>query len=149
MNNFEIIKLCKKLKLPLIDVLSKDELYKIPKQNGYYVVNMQNSDRGNGTHWVAIVKRDDISFYFDSYGFIPPIAIIDFLKPSKIAYTDNDIQFLTSVQCGYFCIAWGKYMKNSKNMLKDYNSFINIFSENEKLNDTILLTILKKEASNI
>jgi hypothetical protein len=145
MNNFEIIKLCKRLKIPLKNILSKDELYNIEKEKGNYIINMEDSNVGNGSHWVAMIKRDDTSLYFDSYGFICPIAVIDFLKPSKIAYTDNDIQFLTSVQCGLFCIAFLKYMKGSNFLLKDYNDFINIFSENEKLNDQILFAILKKE----
>jgi hypothetical protein len=106
---------------------------------------MEDSERGSGSHWVAMIKRDDISFYFDSFGFIPPIAIIDFLKPSKIAYSDNDIQYLTSVQCGLYCIAWMKYMQGSKNMLKRYNNFINLFSEDETKNDKILFKILQME----
>jgi hypothetical protein len=152
LSNFDIIKICKKLKIPLIDVVSKDELYKMHKFNGFYIVNMEDSNKGSGSHWCSIMKRGDVSIYFDSYGFPPPIAIMDFLRPSKIAYSSNDIQYLTSVLCGYFCISWMKYMQpyknaGSKKLLEKYDQFINLFSENEKQNDNILKEILNIESS--
>ena len=147
LTNFDIIKICHNINLPLVCVVCKDELYGLPKQNGFYIVNMQNSTEGNGSHWIAFIKRDDTSFYFDSYGFVPPIAIIDFLKPSKIAYSDNDVQYLTSQECGWYCISFLKYMQNSKNILVDYNKFINLFSEDEKKNDKILFDVLSVENS--
>lgn len=146
LSNFDIINICKKLNIPLIDVVSKDELYQIPKQNGFYIVNMQNVDDGPGTHWVAMIKRPNISLYFDSYGFPPAISMIDFLRPSKIAYSSNDIQYLKSILCGYFVIAWLKYLQpfnDVKILLQKYDEFINLFSEDERKNDLILKKLLK------
>jgi len=145
LSNFDIINICKKLKIPLINVVSKDELYNIPRINGFYVVNLQNSNDGNGTHWTCLLKRNDVSLYFDSYGFICPISVIDFLKPSIISYNINDIQHLNSILCGYFCIGIMKYLlpyvNDTKKLLNKYNDFINLFSESEIKNDKILMKL--------
>ena len=154
LSNFDIETICQSMKIPLKGVFSKDELYTIPHENGMYVVNMQNSNAGNGTHWVCCVKRTNLSIYFDSFGFTAPIAVIDFLKPSVIAYSNNDIQFMASSACGWFCIAFLKFIQryingNHEPLLNKYNQFITMFSEDEVKNDAILTKLLEKQNQRI
>ena len=142
LTNFDLERIAKEMKINLIGVYSKDELYGIARKNGAYIVNMQDSGVGEGTHWLELIKNKGVSYYFDSYDVSPPIAVMDFLKGSKIGYSINDIQSISSGECGFFCLGWFKYLKGSKNIAKDYDDFINLFSENEERNDAILYKLL-------
>lgn len=120
-------------------IFSKDELPKNLK-NGFYVVNMQNSNDGNGTHWVALYF-DNISCYFDSFGFVPPEEIENKAKP--YIYNKKDIQSISSSSCGFYCIAFIKYLNKSKDKPKDYLTFINLFNTYDKdENERILQGLL-------
>ena len=84
LSNFDIEEICKELKLPIVGVYSKDELKGIDKYEGSYYVNMQNSDEGDGTHWVFMyIDKDGKALYFDSFGLPPPIEIEELLKMFK------------------------------------------------------------------
>lgn len=88
---------------------SKDLL---PKKmaNKAYIINMEDSDAGGGTHWVccySIHPRETI--YFDSFGQDDaPLDIEKFLKTSskkkKLIRNTIDLQHLTTDSCGQFCI---------------------------------------------
>jgi hypothetical protein len=145
LTNFDLEKIAKQMKINLNGVWSKDELYGIPHTNGAYIVNMQDSGVGEGTHWVAFIKNKGTSYYFDSYGISPPIAVMDFLKGSKIGYSSNDIQSLSSGECGWFCLAFLLCLQDMRNALSKYNNFVNLFSENEEKNDAILYKLLGLE----
>jgi len=72
------------LKLPLVGVFSKDTL---PNRCyvGSYIINMENSDVGNGTHWVLLkIFPTKEVIYFDSFGMSVPPLVKEFVK-SKIA----------------------------------------------------------------
>ena len=79
--NFDIEEIAKGLKLPIIGVFSKD---KLPQRRsvGSYYVNMEDHDKGSGTHWVFMRIFDcGSAVYFDSFGISPPEPVRDFLKP--------------------------------------------------------------------
>ena len=160
LSNFDIIKICKKLKINLIGTFFKDELPQKVKK-GNYIINLQSSTQGDGTHWLALVLDDNKCFYFDSFGEPAPIEIEAFIKkfyqtgqPGKAdclgqrpsyAYNNFEIQNLTSDLCGYYCIGLYKYLANDKlneNLYKDCNSYINLFQQNTKLNGNILKNYL-------
>jgi len=120
-------------------VYSKD---KIPNKNGFFVINMQNSKAGHGTHWVAMVKLPNNNYYFDSYGIIPPTEIEKALD-NKYIYSTIDLQALKSKACGYFCIEFLEHMQNkSNNMKANYEQFIHAFKNNPSKNDTMLSGML-------
>jgi len=60
-SNFDLEDLAKKYKLPLVGIYSKDELPKI--QVGSYIVNLQDSDKGSGSHW-CLIKIFDKKMHF-------------------------------------------------------------------------------------
>jgi hypothetical protein len=57
-------------------------------------------------------------------------------------YNKQDIQNIGSSACGYYCIAFIKFMTGKANPLKALNIFIKLFNKNSKYNDEILKSIL-------
>jgi hypothetical protein len=142
LSNFDIEKICKFYKLPIVAITMKDELPRSVK-NGCYVINMQSSSEGNGTHWVALFIYKTNAFYFDSFGGLPPVEIMKFVKKRKechLYYNNWIIQNIKSSQCGWYCIAFLKHMyQNLQQDLKvAYNDFVNNFADDTTRNDDIL-----------
>jgi hypothetical protein len=109
------------------------------------IVNMQSSNQSTGgSHWVALLKRGNIYFYFDSFGAKPPIEVKQYCK-TKLAYNSYIIQNLNSEACGLYCFALLHYVKNNKgNLLEVVNDFINMFEDDTRRNDQILQLYLSK-----
>ena len=87
-------------------VVMKDELKNIhPASYENYNINLQLSNIGNGSHWMALTLENKQSFYFDSYGYLPPQEIISFgkrIKKSNLA--DNKRQIHDRNQISSFFI---------------------------------------------
>jgi len=141
LTNFEIDKIISGMGLQNIykGCYSKDNLQSL--ERGFYIVNLQSSKDGNGTHWTCLYHVNPVySIYFDSFGFPPPEEIEDLLKIYD--YNDKDIQDIKSSACGYYCIAFIKFMNGKTNPLKAFNTFIKLFNKNTNRNDEILQHIL-------
>jgi hypothetical protein len=142
LSNFDIIEICKQRKIPLINVIAKDE-ENLMKKNGNYVINLQNHNQ-RGSHWTALVMTKSDCIYMDSFGQPPPQEVDDFLKnkykKENINYNTMIIQDMKSDYCGYFCIAFLKSNKENKNkgLLRKLNIFQNIFSTDTIKNDKLL-----------
>jgi len=142
----------KDCQLPLIDVVCKDRL---PDKRyiGDYVINMQNNDDGDGTHWTfakIINKKNPIALYWDSFGVYPPEEVKQFLHPLKIAYNTRQIQDIKSECCGHYCEALAYYLKYDsdpqKSMEDNYADFIDMFCDDTKKNDKILKEYMEKNS---
>jgi hypothetical protein len=57
----------------------KDELVNHKPKSGNYIINLESSTSGSGTHWMSMKISNKQCFYQDSFGVIPPKEIIDFL----------------------------------------------------------------------
>jgi hypothetical protein len=142
----DLEQIAQKLKLPLIGVYSKDNL---PDRLyvGSFIINMENSDVGNGSHWVLLkVFPTKEVIYFDSFGLSPPQQIKDFVK-GKIATSTRQIQDIDATTCGYYCLAADDYMtyqKQHRPIFERYDDFLNIFVADTKKNDEILLDYLSQ-----
>lgn len=138
--------IAQKLKLPLVGIFSKDTL---PTRcyTGSFIINMENSDVGNGTHWVLLkVFPSKEVIYFDSFGLSPPKQIIDFVG-KKIGTSTRQIQDIDATTCGYYCIACDDYMtyqNKHRPIYERYDDFLNIFKADTKKNDEILLDYLRQ-----
>ena len=145
LSNYDIIDICNKLNLPLVGVFMKDELPS-KKVLGNYIVNFENSYQ-DGSHWVAMKLTEDTCYFGDSYGSTPPTLIYTFLKKyyKKIYFNNQIFQDYDSVLCGYYAIGILYYMDSHKSndILMKANEFINMFQENTKLNDNILIKYFK------
>ena len=65
LSNFDIIKICEILDLPLIFCSFKDLMFDVPKnnrRNKFYIINLDNKN-GIGTHWTCLSTFDDYIYY--------------------------------------------------------------------------------------
>jgi hypothetical protein len=145
LSNFDIDSIAKSLDINLNGIFMKNEM-NFERQNGNYIINLD--DRGNnGTHWTVLIVEKNQAYYFDSYGCPPPEQIIEFCKRPKthLYYNTRVIQDIESELCGFFCIAFLKYVNNSQDLLKSSNDYSNMFDNTESdLNGFLLKGYLNK-----
>ena len=65
-------------------------------------INMDNRSLG-GTHLSCFCIKDNISLYFDSFGFHPDKFLLNQL-PKSITYHNYKIQDKNSILCGSHCL---------------------------------------------
>ena len=65
-----------------------------------YLINIQSSKDGNGTHWVLLYNNNDESIYYDSYG-IKPIKEVMNLNP---IYYPEQTQITGTSMCRQLCM---------------------------------------------
>ena len=143
LSNFNIIDIIKDLQLDYCfgGVYSKDQLPKDLTWTKFYIVNMQDHDEGNGTHWTAFYYNKPLtSIYFDSFGFVAPTDVENRINP--YVFNDADVQDYNSSACGYFCIAFIKFLHNKTDTQEAYKTFLKLFKLNTLKNDKILQHLL-------
>ncbi len=154
LSNFDLIHLAKQHHLTNFNgVFSKDEL---PSQlvHGSFIVNMSNDRdaKGNlnqGSHWIAMFVDNSFNpFYFDSFGFPPPIEISNYLRKSRkqITYSTREIQDIKTDVCGYYCLAFCLYMTRNSQKYKSkdvFDDFLNKFDPNIHNNEAILKQMVR------
>lgn len=86
---------------------SIDQLNFNIKNNKFYIINFGEASSG-GTHWCLIYNvKKSFTVYFDPFGLAPPLRILDFMKknnPKQVVMSDQWIQDIDSVACGYYCL---------------------------------------------
>jgi hypothetical protein len=105
-------------------------------KNGFYIINLNGS-----SHWTAICKDGKDYYYFDSFGFVPPIEV-ERCIPKEYIYNDKQIQTLGSTACGFYCVAFCRVMNAAKDKFKAYKKFIDSFEVDSKSNEKILKKLL-------
>lgn len=65
-------------------IFMRDNLPKSPKRNECAIINL-DSVNGLGTHWVSYCKLNNIAYYFDSFGNLPP-------PKELIEYLSSDVE---------------------------------------------------------
>jgi hypothetical protein len=140
LSNFEIDNYLKKYKR-FGGCYSKDNLPKL-KDNYYYIINLQSSKDGGGTHWTCLyVIHKDYALYLDPMGYPPPEEIEN--KIDFIMWDNKPIQDIDSTACGYFCICFIKVSYDLRDKNKSLKMFNDLFTNNTKKNDYILQNLLK------
>ena len=146
LSNYEIEDVARHYGINLIDCCMKDELPNIVK-NGYYIINLESSSQGDGTHWTTLIVQPNIAVFFDSFGAPPSTEIVDFVKKRKgihMAFNNEIIQDLSSDNCGFFCLYLCWFVKNHKgDLVKTTDVFTRLFDENTKQNDSILRRLFR------
>ena len=79
---------------------------------GFYIINLQSSTEGKGTHWTCLYYYPSMSIYFDSFGFVPPMEVEE--KINKYIYNSRDLQNYNDTSCGFFCISFIIFLYNKK-----------------------------------
>ena len=138
--NTQLMNFAEKMKLPLNDILMRDEMNEL-KDEGFYIINLDDSN-GNGTHWTALYYNGNPlnSYYFDSFGFVPPLEVEKKIKPYH--YNDADIQDFNSEACGYYCLAFIKFLHDKHDKQEAYKQFLRLFKGKTIENDDILYKYL-------
>ena len=152
--NYELYEMAKIYRVPirLNNIIMSDELAKFkPKPVMNFIINLENTDN-KGTHWVGLFIRGKKAVYFDSYGAICDVEVIDFCEKHnlKLGYNQYIVQSLTSYNCGLYVFAFLHYMssnlKNAKNIYAVSNDYVNIFEpSNGNINDKIVVKYLMEQ----
>ena len=73
-----------------------------PLNNGF----ISNFEDFPGSHWVAVVRQPSGLYYFDSFGYPPPLKILKTLKNTSktFYYSIPEYQKFSSDNCGEFCV---------------------------------------------
>lgn len=137
LTNFQIDRFAKRLKIPgWKGVFSRDEIPKKLSQKldekESYIVNIEPLNRGNGTHWVAVIKDGQEVYYFDSYGMVPVKEVLKRYDDLPLLANTVIMQDLHmhSIYCGmislYILYAyWYMYDRDFKKAVMDtYNAYI-------------------------
>ena len=138
LSNIDIEEILKSQKIK-VTVYMKDEL-PLTLKRGFYVINLQSSTVGSGTHWTALYYNSKHSYYFDPFGFIAPTEVEQ--KLNEYTFNNKQIQNLKSTACGYYCIAFIIFMNKRKNKKLGFIIFVDEFSTNTKKNDKLLYNYL-------
>ena len=140
-----LYEICHKLQIPIRLICQRNELHNI-SQDGAYIVNLQPSTQGNGTHWCAFWKHKKTIFYFDSFSEPPPQNEVDlfFREHDTIWYSDVQIQSIKSSNCGFFCLGYFLALMHFKGPIPDrIGDYQNLFNKTDfKKNDKIIETFI-------
>jgi hypothetical protein len=142
LSNFDIIKIIENMKLTHVfgGVYSKNELPTL-QRNKFYIINLESSDAGRGSHWTVFFYNKPLtSIYYDSFGFIAPLEVQEKITP--YIYNENEIQNYKSSACGYYCIAFIKFLHNKTNKEEAFKTFLKLFNLQTFKNDKILYDLL-------
>ena len=143
LSNLEIIDIIKNRNLEkhFGGVYSKDQLPNELIKDKFYIVNLQDHDEGNGSHWVSFYYNyPSTSIYFDSYGFIAPRDVQKRITP--YIFNDAEIQDFNSSACGFYCIAFIKFLHDKTDKVQMYKTFLKLFKLDTIKNDKILQELL-------
>ena len=132
--NIQLTDLADKMGLPLNDILMRDEMNEL-KDGGFYIINLDTSNN-NGTHWTALYFHPLQSYYCDSFGFVPPLEVEQRIKP--YLYNNKDIQDFNSEACGYYCLAFIKFLYDKNDKELAFKEFLKMFGKKTIENDNIL-----------
>ena len=148
LTNYDLIDICAKLNINLIDVVNKDMLINLEPQRGCYIINLQDARDGGGTHWVALILDDYVSYY-DSFGLHLSEDVSQFISwylhsanidNDDCIYNSTQFQNMNSILCGYFCVYFLWFhtvmyseIKDNKYLMGEHNS--NFSKTNTKKND--------------
>lgn len=138
LSNFDIEEMAPLFKIKLLAVIDHRDLPSYPLIDGSYILNLNNK------HWTALYVKNGEGFYFDSYGVIYPTTVKKFCP--NVIYSDDTIQSLNSVLCGYFCLYFLYWMTNKykDSLEKTFNQFRSLFDDDEIYNNQILQHLIKK-----
>ena len=133
MSNFDLLKWCKYLEIPINNVLSRDVIVPHNHKLAIFIYNLEPHYM-SGSHWVTTYVRDGVINYFDSFGVPPFQEIVNHAKKKNLTllHQNQEIQHLNTTTCGFFCL----YFLNEMHKGNDYFDLLQVFdfdtNKNEK-----------------
>ena len=124
-SNYDLLKWCEYLNIPIKGVLSRDENTPHNHMQALFIYNLEPSYM-NGSHWVATYVKNGIVNYFDSFGMPPFQELVDHVKKKKLIllHQNNQIQNINTTTCGCFCL----YFLNEMNKGTSYYDLLKVFN---------------------
>ena len=124
-SNYDLLKWCKYLNIPIKDVLSRDETVPHNHMQALFIYNLEPSYMG-GSHWVATYVKNGIINYFDSFGMPPFQEIVDHARKKNLIllHQNNQIQNINTTTCGYLCL----YFLNEMSKGRSYYDSLKVFN---------------------
>ena len=124
-SNYDLLKWCKYLNIPIKDVLSRDETVPHNHMQALFIYNLEPSYM-DGSHWVATYVKNGIINYFDSFGMPPFQEIVNHAKTKNMTllHQSDQIQNLLTTTCGYFCL----YFLNEMSKGRSYYDLLKVFN---------------------
>lgn len=98
-----------------------------------FIVNLDRSRGGSGTHWVLVLAGPGSSFYFDSFGVPPPTEIIRRFPETERNYNRLSVQGIRKASCGYYDIYVFLYFMHHGNVIHALDKFTNDTNKNDIL----------------
>ena len=137
MGNFDLLEWCQYLKIPIKNVLSRDETVPHNHKLSIFIYNLEPSYM-SGSHWVATYVRDRVINYFDSFGMPPFQEIVNHAKERNLTllHLNGQIRNLYTSTRGYFCLYFLNEMNKRKGSSgEDYFSLLQVFSADTNNNE--------------
>ena len=127
MSNFDLLEWAQYLKIPLKNVLSRDQKVPHNHQLGLFIYNLEPAYM-SGSHWVATYVKDNVINYFDSFEMPPFQEMVDHAKGKNLTllHQNSQIQNLMSSTCGYFCLIFSMKCIKAMIILIYYKSLMQI-----------------------
>ncbi len=151
LSNFDLEELSEHYGFPLTQVLMKDEMKSLKaSKHAIYIINLQSSSQGNGTHWLALVVRFNNKYFCcESFGVLLPKEVIAFCKripKSYLGYNDFAFQNIKAETCGWFAVGLLIYLQNhpDRDLYDACGDYIKIFSYDTTKNNTVLKAYFRK-----
>lgn len=114
--------------------------------DGFYVINLNGQSHWTCLYVPSLSEGSGTFLYYDSFGFPAPVEVENAIKKDggkSYVSMENQIQNIDHTSCGFYVIAFCKYLNNKKDKLKAYEEFIKHFTDETEINDQILKKMLK------
>jgi hypothetical protein len=134
LTDVEIDDILKKLDIQCHGCFIADEMTEI--KPGNTIINLNGS-----SHWCALIRDDNEYYYFDSYGF-PTTEHVESLIGKDYNYSKEQLQSVNSSSCGFYSIAFLKFMTGKKDKDRAYKCFLDLFSNQRQKNEVVLFHLL-------
>ena len=141
MSNFDLLDWCRYLKIPIKNVLSRNQTVPHNHKQAIFIYNLEPSYM-NGSHWVSTWVKNNVINYFDSFGLPPFEELVDHAKRKNLTllHQNQQLQNLYSTVCGYYCLYFLYEMHNGT----DYFDLLKPFRKDTKYNDNFIEKYFKK-----
>jgi hypothetical protein len=123
------------------------------RNGGFVIINL------NGTsHWCVLAVGEEASpakpkksgkngrnrsyYWFDPFGFAAPLEI-EYIIPKDYIYSSDEIQCMKTTSCGFYAVAFIKFMDRFGMTLDSYNKFQDQFKKSPQHNEEILKIALE------
>ena len=135
MSNFDLLEWCRYLKIPINNVLSRDQTVPHKHKLALFIYNLEPSYM-NGSHWCATYAKNNVINYFDSFGMPPFEEMLQHAKKENVTllHQNQQIQNLYTNTCGYYCL----YFLNEMNKGVDYFDLLQVFSHDTHKNEQFI-----------